>query len=73
MAKQAAVPMVFDFDDIYAYPTDDQSSMLNEPYVDEVETKKRKIYKTKFDPKSHKKKKNGPSAFICGKRNISYV
>ena len=60
MAEQATAPMVYDFDDIYTYQTDVQSSMLNEPYADEVQTKKRKMYKTKFDPKSHKRRKMGP-------------
>ena len=63
MAEQAAAPMVYDFDDIYTYPSDDQSSTLNEPYVDEVvavKAKKRKMYKTKFDPKSHKRSQMSP-------------
>ena len=75
MAEQAAAPMVYDFDDIYTFPTDGQSQVLNEPYPADasiVNPKKRKMYKTKFDSKSHKKKSNGDPAFICGKRNISY-
>ena len=50
MAEQATAPMVYDFDDVYTFPTDEQSQVLNEPYpVDAsiIISKKRKMYSIK--------------------------